>query len=84
MVVGRFNEKLMEYPDEKLMTAYEELQILSETGAFPPNTESFQQLAKVRQQIYNTDYSLDATRTDILEEIARRWYYSKKEQVVKR
>ena len=55
MVVGRFNEKLMKYPDEKLMTAYEELQILSETG-----------------------YSLDATRADILEEIARRWYYSKK------
>lgn len=78
MVVGRFNEKLMKYPDEKLMTAYEELQILSETGAFPPNAESFQQLARDRQRIYNTDYSLDATRADILEEIARRWYYSKK------
>lgn len=79
MIVGRFNEKLMEYSDEKLMTAYEELQILFETGSFPPNAESFQQLAKVRQQIYNTNYNLDATRTDILEEIARRWYYSKKE-----
>lgn len=79
MLMRRFNEKLMEYPDEKLMTAYEELQILSETGAFPPNTESFQQLARIRQQLCNTDYSLDATRADILEEIARRWYYSKKE-----
>ena len=79
MIVGRFNEKLMEYSDEKLMTAYEELQILFETGCFPPNAESFQQLARVRQQIYNTNYSLDATRTDILEEIARRWYCSKKE-----
>lgn len=79
MILGKFNKKLMEYPDEKLLAAYEELQVLDETGAFPSNAKIFQELVRERQKMYNTSYSLDATRSDILDEIARRWHYDKKD-----
>lgn len=82
MIIGKFNEKLKNCSDKKLIAAYEELQVLSETGAFPSNAKAFRELAIERQQVYNTDYSLDATRSDIWEEIARRWYCGKQDDSI--
>lgn len=79
MIVGRFNQKLMEYDDEFILNVYEEIQILDETGAFPPNHKYFRELADIRSKLYNTQYNVDATRKDILEEIARRWYFENKQ-----
>lgn len=78
-MIGRFNQKLMEFDNEFLIKAYEEIQILNETGAFPPNPDHFRELANIRSRLYDMEYNMDATRKDILEEIARRWYYDKKQ-----
>lgn len=78
MIVGNFNQKLMELDDDIIINAYEEIQILDETGAFPPGYKYFRELAEIRSKLYGTQYHVDATRKDILEEIARRWYFEKK------
>lgn len=74
MIVGKFNQKLMEYSDDFLIKAYEEIKILHETGSFPPNSEHFKELARLRMDLYSTSYDVSATCTDIFEEICRRWY----------
>lgn len=78
MIVGRFNQRLMDYDDEFLVKAYEEIKILYETGSFPPNPEHFKELARLRSELYSTSYDVSVTCTDIFEEICRRWYMAKK------
>lgn len=78
MIVGRFNQKLMEHSNSFLVKAYEEIQILDETGAFSQNPKYFKELANERSKLYDSSYNMDATRKDILEEIARRWYFDNK------
>lgn len=72
-MLGDFNLKLKEYEGKKIMQAYEELQELSDTGEMPAES-FFRELVKERQRIYNTDYNINATKADVMEEIARRWY----------
>ena len=72
-MLGDCNVKLKEYEDKKIMQAYKELQVLSDTGEMPADA-FFRELVKERQRIYNTEYNMDATKADVMAEIARRWY----------
>lgn len=74
MLAGKFNEALKEYDDEFIRGAYAELKILEETGSFPVGQKYFRELCDLRNQLYNDGRNIDATRTDLLNEIARRWY----------
>lgn len=55
------------------MQAYEELQVLSDTGEMTADA-FFRELVKERQRIYNTEYNMDAAKADAMAGIARRWY----------
>lgn len=76
--MGKFNQKLMEYSNEFIKKAYEEIQMLNETGVFPPNPKYFKELENERSKLYDTSYDMNATIKDVLEEIARRWYFENK------
>lgn len=74
MLVGKFNEALKEYDNEFICGAYEELQALAETGSFPVGQKYFRELCDERHRIYGDARNIDATRKDLIDEIARRWY----------
>lgn len=74
MLVGKFNEALKKYDDEFIRGTYAELKILEETDSFPVGQKYFRELCDLRNQSYNDGRNIDATRTDLLNEIARRWY----------
>lgn len=74
MIVKKFNEALKEYDDEFIRGAYTELQILEETGSFPVGQRYFRELCDERHRLYGGVRNIDATRKDLMDEIARRWY----------
>lgn len=74
MKVGNFRELLKEYDDDFLRGAYAELQILEETGSFPIGQKYFRELCDLRHNSYHDGRNIDATRKDLMAEIARRWY----------
>ena len=77
MLVGKFNKALKEYDVEFIRGAYAELKILEETGSFPVGQKYFRKLCDLRNQLYNDGRNIDATRKDLLDEIACRWYERK-------
>lgn len=77
MLVGNFNEALKKYDNEFLRGAYAELQILEETGSFPVGQKYFRELCDERHRLYGDARNIDATRKDLMNEIARRWYEDK-------
>lgn len=74
MLLGKFNEALKEYDNEFLRGAYAELQILKETASFPVGQKYFRELCDERHRLYGDVRNIDATRKDLMYEIARRWY----------
>ena len=74
MLYGKFNELLKEYDNETLRKAYTELQFLEENGEFPVEHNYFIELCHERRRLYKTEVDIEATRRDLLAEIARRWY----------
>jgi hypothetical protein len=78
MEMGKFNKALMDYDDDFLIGAYEELQVLSETGCFPTGQKYFRELADLRHSMYHDGRNNDATKKDVMNEIARRWYEGNK------
>lgn len=75
---AKFNSTILkEYCDEFIRGAYSELKILEETGSFPVGQKYFRELCDLRNRLYHDGRNIDATRTDLLNEIARRWYEGK-------
>lgn len=68
-----FNEVLKEYDDEFLKGACMELFTLRETGSFPVDQKYFRRLCDERHRMYKDGRNIDAVKSDLLMEIARRW-----------
>lgn len=68
-----FNEVLKEYDDEFLKGACMELFTLRETGSFPVDQKYFRKLCDERHRMYKDGRNIDAVKSDLLMEIARRW-----------
>lgn len=66
----------MEYDDDFILGVYRELVYLRKTGAFPIEQKYFRELCNLRHRLYGEygeDRSIDNTKRDLLDEIARRW-----------
>lgn len=64
---------LAEYDEDFILGAYKELLHLRKTGSFPVGQKYFRELCNVRHRFYESERSLDDTKRDLLDEIARRW-----------
>ena len=73
MAIGMFDKALMEYSDEFLLKAYQELEYMSENGCMPPGQMYFRELVDLRAKLYKSNRDNDTTKKDLFNEIARRW-----------
>lgn len=75
--MNKFENNLMkvfaEYDNDFILGAYKELLYLRKTGSFPVGQKYFIELCDVRHRLYESERSLDDTKRDLLDEIARRW-----------
>lgn len=65
-------EVFAEYDDDFILGAYKELLYLRKTGALPVEPKYFRELCDVRYRLFD-DRSIDNTKRDLLDEIAKRW-----------